>query len=369
MNSSPSPATHRNMLFLDMQLPPPDDDTSLRSSLRLESGIPSWSTWSDKSSDPVDPFLFTSTPELSFAASSSPYLSPAKECLFPESACTHIPGAGSGHLVDPASDHAASFVRHLDVLLREVVEQQNISKIIGNARIHPIPDHTPQTVSVRDTHSNLGSAVVSTAPGSRSFPLLHRDWRQLSSLDSGDPGGCVLSVTSHGASYVPTRNKRKALATIEENFDVAVDLPTHAGCLPRRSDSYLSASDRASPLTRRSSDTNYPHLKKQKCRSIDGTQPSATALLSPLGKPSALLKTGVFQHKSSSFPRRKEPGSNIDRVSTRVIGANASMISLVDSGPTGSPDHDTALSSLYLAQLPNRTRYTIPTYSTSNTCS
>jgi hypothetical protein len=114
---SPSPAARRNIIFLDMQPPLFDDDTSLRSSLHLESNIPSRSTWSDKSSDPVDPFLFTSTPELSFAASSSAYLSPAKDRSFPQSACTHLPGAGSIHLVDSSSDHT-SFVRHLDFLLR-----------------------------------------------------------------------------------------------------------------------------------------------------------------------------------------------------------------------------------------------------------
>jgi hypothetical protein len=347
VNGSPSPATRRNIIFLDMQPPFSDDYTSLRSSLRLESDIPSRSTWSDKSSDPVDPFLFTSTPELSFAASSSPYLSPAKECPFPHSSCTHIPGAGSIHLVDPASDHA-SFVRHLDVLLREVIEKQNISKISGNSRIHSenILSSKSQIVSsLRHTPSNLGSVVVSKAPGSRS---LHRDWRQLSSLDNGDPVGCVLSVASHDASYIPTRNKRKALATIQEDFNAAVNLSTHAGCLPRRSGSYLSASDRASPLTCCSSDTNYPRLKKQKCHSIDGTRLSAIALLSPLANSSTLSKTNVFQHKSSSFPRWKEHGSDVNRVSTTVIVLTAA-ISLVDSGPTGPLDHHTALCSLYLA--------------------
>jgi hypothetical protein len=76
----------------------------------------------------------------------------------------------------------------------------------------------------------------------------------------------------------------------------------------------------------------------------------------------------VFQHKSPSFPRWKEHGSDINRVSTTVTASTAS-ISLVDSRSTGPPDHHTALCSLYLAQLPHRTRFTIPTNSTSNTCS
>ena len=363
INGSPSPATLRNLLFLDVQLSPPHDDTSLR----IKSDLPSRSTWTDKSSDLVDPLLFTSTPELSFAASSSPYLSPAKGCPFIQPSCTRLPGTSSIHLVDPASDHA-SFVRHLDDLLREVVEQQCVSEISTNARIHPEKglDHEPQTVSsVCHTSSDLGSVVVSKACGSRSFPLPHRDWRQLSSPVSGDPGSCVLSVASHDASYVPTRNKRKALATIQEDSDIAVHLPTNAERLPLRSDSYLSASDRASPLTRRCSDTGYPRLKKRKCRSIDGTQPSAIVLLSPLGKSSTLPKKNVLQQKSSSFPRWKRHGSNIDRVSMRLMGASASILP-VDSGPAGPADHHTAL---HLAQLPHRTRSSIPTHSTSNTCS
>ncbi|KAF8266939.1 hypothetical protein EI94DRAFT_1802333 [Lactarius quietus] len=132
------------------------------------------------------------------------------------------PGTGSIHLVDPASDHV-SFVRHLDVLLQEVVEQQNIFKISGNARIYPENnlDHKPRIVSsVCDTSSYLGSVVISKSRSSRSFPLLHRDWRQLSPPNGSDPGGCVLSVTSHDASYVPTRKKRKALAIIEEDFNI-----------------------------------------------------------------------------------------------------------------------------------------------------
>ena len=294
INGSPSPATRRNMLFLDMQLPHPDYDTSLRSSLLLENDIPSRSTWSEKSSDPVDTFLFTSTPELSFAASSSPCLSPVKECPFPHSTRTHLPGAGSIHLVDPASDHS-SFVRHLDVLLRDVVEQRNISETSGNARIHPekILDHKQQIVSsVCDTSSDISKARCS-----RSFPLLHREFCP---PNGSDPGGCVFSVTAQDAGHAPTRNKRKAL---------------HDECLPRRSDSYLSASDCASPLTRRSSDNHHPRLKKQKCHSFDGTRPLGIPLLSALTRSSTFSKSNVFQHKPSSFPRRKEHGSKINEVS------------------------------------------------------
>ncbi|KAI9450385.1 hypothetical protein BJY52DRAFT_179452 [Lactarius psammicola] len=317
INGSPSPATRRNQPFLDMQLPLPDE-TSLRSDLLLERDTPSQFTRSDRSSDPGDPFPFTSTPELCFAASSSPYLSPAKDCLFPHLASTYLPGAGDIHVVDPASDHA-SFVRHLDLLLREVVEQQNISKISDSARIHPerILEYQSQRVStVCDTSSDLESVLVSKARGSRSFPLLHRDWRQLSPPNGGDTGSCVLSVPSHDAGYVPTRNKRKALATIKEDFNISVDFVTRDECLPRRSDSYLSASDRASPLTRCFSDTCYPRLKKQKCRSFDETRLPGILVLSPLAGPSTLSKTNVFHrhNKSSSFPRWKDRGSNIDEV-------------------------------------------------------
>jgi hypothetical protein len=99
------------------------------------------------------------------------------------------------------------------------VEQQNITKTSTNARIHSnnILSPNPQIVSVCDTSSHLGSAVVSR--GSRSLPLIHQDWRQFSSPDSGDSGGCVLSVASHDAGYILTRNKRKALATIQEDFN------------------------------------------------------------------------------------------------------------------------------------------------------
>jgi hypothetical protein len=281
IHGSPSPATRRNLLFLDLQLPLHDDDTSLRSNRLLEDDIPSRSTWSERSSDPVDPFLSTSTPPLYFAASSSPYLSPAKECSFPDSACTHLPGADSIHLVDPAADHS-SFVRHLDVLLREVAEQQSISEISGKARIHPenILNHTPPIVSsVCDTSSDLGSVVIPKARGSRSFPLLHRDSLQFSPPDGSDTGGgCVFSVASHDAGYVPTRNKRKAPR------------------LPRRSDSYLSASDYASPLTRRCSDNHHTRLKKQKCHSFDGIRPPGIPPTQPATRVPSPVPALSFQH-------------------------------------------------------------------------
>ena len=330
INGSPSPAARRNMLFLDMELPLPDD-TRLRDSILVESL--SRSTRSARSSDPGDPFPFTSTPELCFAASSSsPYLSPAKDRPFPHFSSTRVPGLGDIRLVNPASDHA-SFGRHLDVRLREVVEQHDISKIRGNGRIQPeqITDYKPRIVStVCDTSSDLGSTVVSKARGYRSFPLLHREWRKLSPPDGGDPGGCVLSVAPHDACSAPTRSKRKALATIEEGFNTAADF-SHDKCLPYRSDSYLSASDRASPLSRRSSDTHYPPLKRQKCRSFDRTQPPGIPALSPLAKSSTLSKANVFLYKSSSFPGWKENGPNIDEV--RVIKMTASISSLIRSEP------------------------------------
>ncbi|KAH8991455.1 hypothetical protein EDB86DRAFT_1605672 [Lactarius hatsudake] len=311
---SPSPATRRNLLFLDMQLPL--DESSLRSSLLLESDTHSRFSRSERSSDPGDPFLFTSTPELCFAASSSPYLSPTMDFSFLHSASIHLPGVDDIHPVNPASDHA-SFVRHLDLLLREVVEQQNISEISGNARIYPeqILNCKPQRVStICDASSDLESVVLSKTRGSHSSPLHHQ---QLSSPSGGDPGGCVFAGdTSPGASYVPTRNKRKALATIEEDFNIAVDGLT----LPRRSGSYLSASDRASPLTRRCSDTRYLCLKKQKRRSFDRTQPSGIPVLSPLAASSTILKTNMFLHKSSSFPRWKDHDSDIDEVSNGQLG-------------------------------------------------
>ncbi|KAI9439117.1 hypothetical protein H4582DRAFT_2142468 [Lactarius indigo] len=311
---SPSPATRRDLPFLDMKLPSPDGN-SLSSSLLPEIETPSRFTLSERSSEPGDPFPFTSTPELCFAVSSSPYLSPAKDSPFPHYAGTHLPGVGDAHPVNPASD-SASFVHHLDILLREVVEQQNILEIGGNTRIYTeqVLNCKPQLIStVRDTSSDLESVVVPKTRGSRSFPLLHRDLWQLSSPGGGGPGGCVFAVTSsHDASYIPTRNKRKALATIEEDFNIAVDGFT----LPCRSDSYLSASDCASPLTRRCSDTHYLRLKKQKCRSFDRTPLPGIPERSPLASSSTLSKTNVFLHKSSSFPRWKERGSNIDEVTT-----------------------------------------------------
>ena len=279
INGSPSPATRRNLLFLDLQLPLPDDDINSRNSRLLEDDIPSRSTWSERSSDPVDLFLSMSTPPLCFAASSSPDLSPTKDCSFLHSACTHVPEAGSIHLVDPTADHS-SFVRHLDALLQEVVEQQNISEIGGKARIHPenTLNRTPPVVSsVCDTSSDLGSVVVPQMHDSHPFPLLHRDLRQLSPPGS-DPGGCVFSVASYDAGFVPTRNKRKAPR------------------LTRRSDSYLSASDYASPLTRRCSDTHQTGLKKQKCHSFDGIRPPGIPPTQPATRVPSPVPTLSLQH-------------------------------------------------------------------------
>ena len=277
INGSPSPATRRNLLFLNLQPPLPDDDINVQSSRFLEDDIPSRSTWSERSSDPVDPFLSMSTPPLCFAASSSPDLSPTNSFL--HSACTHLPGAGSIHLVDPAADHS-SFVRHLDVLLQEVVEQQNVSEISGKARIYPenTLNHTPPVVSsVCGTSSDLGSVLIPQTHDSHPFPLLHRDLRQLSPPGS-DPGGCVVSVASYDAGYVPTRNKRKAPR------------------LTCRSDSYLSASDYASPLTRRCSDTHQTGLKKQKCHSFDGIRPPGIPPTQPATRVPSPVPALSLQH-------------------------------------------------------------------------
>ncbi len=329
LNESPSPATRRHLLFLDDQLPAPGDTSSRRTgSLILGSAIHSWSTRPDRS---CDPFPSTSPPELCFVESSSPYLSPENDCSFPPISGTHLP-RGDIHFVNPAS-HQASFIRHLDLRLREVVEQQSAPQINHYGRIQPelILNSNPQLAStVCATSSYLEPVVALHARCSHSVSLLPLEWRRLS-LGGGDPDCCLLSITSYDASYGPKRNKRKALTTIEEGSTIPIDCFIPDEALPRRSGSYLSASDYASPPPRRCSDICYPRLKKQNCRSFDGFRPPGIPVQSPLAKPSTLSKVALLHHRSSSFPISKVRGSGVDEVSERAIGTIA-FISFIERG-------------------------------------
>ncbi|KAH9979601.1 hypothetical protein BGW80DRAFT_1279223, partial [Lactifluus volemus] len=222
------------------------------------------------------------TPDLSFAASSSPYYtSPIKDLpsfsLPPTSLDYHGYGDRSPPF-KPTINHP-SFVHRLDYLLREVVEQQCHSGVRGNLRI--------QRAFSEDV-CRLKTRMTSTA--FEPFPQYLSESRSLT-------GGFdyVPSLVSGDLGYNP--RKRKAASMTDRASKTVSESLVHAGSRLQSSNSYLSESDCASPLPCRHLDFRCPPLKKRKCLSFDDARVSITSLVrSPrLFKGNkAVLKIGVI---------------------------------------------------------------------------
>jgi hypothetical protein len=222
----------------------------------------------------------TSTPDLSFAASSSPYLSPIS--LLP----TSFDYRGYGVLSPPSKPtiNHPPFVHCLDYLLREAVEQQCHSGTRGNSRIQR---------AFSEDFCRPKTRMTSTA--FEPFPQYLSESRSLT-------GGFdyVPSLVSGDLGYNP--RKRKAVSMTDRASKTVSESLFHAGSRLQSSNSYLSDSDCASPLPCRHLDFRCPPLKKRKCLSFDDAQVSIT---SPCADSPTFSKVTRLCSRSVSFPRRQ----------------------------------------------------------------
>jgi hypothetical protein len=141
----------------------------------------------------------------------------------------------------------SSFVHRLDYLLRQVADQQCQTRIGENMRIQldfpeAVPRSASQVASIAYdgvTASEFGSAEHD----SRLLTLSLRQSERSSSFVGDLSDDNSLAIESYDAGHDSRRNKRK--------------------------DSYLSASDVASPPQSPSPDVLCPPFKKRKCLSLD----------------------------------------------------------------------------------------------------
>ena len=300
--ASPSPTTRRNGPFLDATTMLSDDTDSERSSDQEDGALSrsSRSTQSDDS-DPSrsgEPVPTTSTPDLSFAASSSPFLFSTTES--PSSHTTSCDSLQRGNIasLSKSTSDSNTFVRRLDYLLQKAANQQRLSITSDNMRIQP---HSPEGVScpespmVSITHDEgLESTLGQREYYCRFSPLPSQKSPRSLSLIAGTSDDNTLATVASDVGIDPRRNKRKAKSAIHENSEAPSKSFIHDG---DPSDSYLSASDGAPPAPLRG---RHLSSKKRKCLSLD-TQPS---LVSPRAGSPTLSDPNFVLSKSSSAQRQ-----------------------------------------------------------------
>ena len=299
--ASPSPATRRNGPFLDATIIGSDDADSERSSDQ-GGGAFSQSTQSDDPSG--EPIPTTSTPDLSFAASSSPFLfSTTESPSLHSTSCDRLQCGNAAPLSKLTSDRT-SFVRHLDHLLQQAADEQRLLIAGDIIRIQPyspkgVPGQTPMVSIVheegvesslgqREYHCRFSPLPSQKSPGSLSFI-------------AGAFDDNTLAAVSSDACVDPRRNKRNADAAIFEDAEAPSTSFLHDR---NSSDSYLSASDGAPPAP--SLGRHLPS-KKRKCLSSD-TQPSS---VSPCASSRALSDSNLVLSKPSSVQRQQDFTSNV----------------------------------------------------------
>lgn len=299
--ASPSPATRRNGPFLDPAIMLSDDADSERSSDQ-EDGALSQSTQSDDPSG--EPIPTSSTPDLSFAASSSPFLFSTTES--PPSHATSRDRLQCGTVASLSkltSDHTP-FVRRLDYLLQQAADQQHLSITSDNIRIQPYsPEGVPgpESPMVPIAHDE----GIESALGRREYychfsRLPSQKSPRSSSPSAGTSDDNMLATVASDAGIDPWRNKRKAKAAIHEDSGAPSTRFFHDG---NPSDSYLSASDGVPPAPSRG---RHLPSKKRKCLSLD-TQPS---LVSPCAGSPDLSDPNLVLSRSSSVQRQQDFESN-----------------------------------------------------------
>jgi len=300
--ASPSPATRRNGPFLDATIMLSDDADSERSSDQ-EDGAFSQTTQSDDPSR--EPIPTASTPDLSFAASSSPFLFSTTES--PSSHTTtsrdRLQYGNVTSLSKLTSDHTP-FVRRLDYLLQQAAEQQRLSITGDNIRIQPYsPEGVfgPESPMVSIAHDEgPESALGQQECYCRFSPLPSQKSPRSSLLIAGTSDDNMLATVASDTGVDPRRNKRKAKAAIHEDSEASSTSFFQDG---NSSDSYLSASDGAPPAPSRG---RHLPSKKRKCLSLD----MQLSLVSPCAGTPALSDPNLELSKSSSVQRQQDFESN-----------------------------------------------------------
>ena len=286
--ASPSPETRRNGPFLGITMMLCDDADSERS-LDQEDGVLSRSTQSESG----EPVPTTSTPDLSFAASSSPLPFPARG-----SPPLHPTNFGNISPCSELSSDHTFFVRRLDYLLQQAADQQCRSRISDDIRIQL---NSPEEDSGLEFQmkSMAQDVILESAPGQveynrRLSPSASEQYRRYSPfhLLGSTSNDNSLSITPGDASVNSRRNKRKAKAAVDEGPEASSTSLLRDG---DPSDSYLSASDGDPSTSSCSLADIHPPSKKPRCLSLNN-QPSVVS--SCAGSPAFSDAKG--QHGSES---------------------------------------------------------------------
>ena len=290
--ASPSPATRRNGPFFDPTIILSDDADS-ETSPDQEDGALSQSTQSDDPSG--EPIPTTSTPDLSFAASSSPFLLSTTESPSSHTTCRKL-----------TSDHT-SFVRRLDYVLQQASDRQRQSITSDDIRIQPCsPEGVPglESTMVSTTHDEGFQLALSQRENYSRFsrrisPLPSQKSPRVSSFISGTSNDNTPTTVASDAGIVPRRSKRKENPGTHNDSEAPLTSFFRDG---NPSDSYLSASDGAPAPSR----SRHLPSKKRKCLSLDTQSPLASlCACSP-----EFSDQNLVLSKSSSIQRRQEFESN-----------------------------------------------------------
>ena len=244
----------------------------------------------DRSEEPIPA---TSTPDLSFTASSSPCKFAMKESpALLTTRSDHLPCSNVA-LFEPTPGHA-SFAQRLDYLFKKAADQKYQPTTGECIRIH-----SDLLEEVPDSDLALSPRVVKHCGSPPSaFPLqkLQRSF----SLSDGPSDDFTHAVISYEVGYDSKPTKRKP-GTFDSNT-LLTDL------IHKRypSASYLSASDEASPAPSHCPDVLLPSPPKKRRRlSLNVSQVSP--ILSPLAHSSVVSATHSI--RSVSLPARKSRGS------------------------------------------------------------
>ena len=294
--ASPSPSTRRNGPFATIMIP---DEADLERSSDQENGAASQSTQSDDQSG--EPIPTTSTPDLSFAASSSPFLfSTGESSSLHARSCDRC---GHVSLSELTSDHT-SFVCRLHYLLQEASDQQRHYRTGDNIRIQPdsheeVSGLDSQVVSI--AHDEVLESVLGQREYDHCFsPLPSQKVLKSSSLLGNTSDDNMLAIVASDAGVNSRRNKRKAKTMDLEDSEAPATRVFHDG---NPSDDYLSASDGGPSAPSRG---HHPPSKKRKCLSSN----MQLSIVSPCASSLALSDTNSVLSKSSSVQGRKNIESN-----------------------------------------------------------
>lgn len=317
--ASPSPATRRNGPFLGATVTP-SYNTDLEISLDQEGSLSQSTQSNHQSREPVRSPT-TSTPDLSFATSSSPSLFPARGSPSPSSHATNSDRLRCGHLAplsNLTSDHHTSFVRSLDYLLKQAAGQQCHSRTSDKIRIqlnYPEEVPSPESQMVSIAHDAVLESALDQREQNRRFsPLPSQKSRRNSSLLGTTFNDNTLAAIPSHAGFISRRNKRKAKAAVNEGSQA---LSTSLFSDGDPSDSYLSASDGG--LSSR-----QPPSKKRKCLSLD-----VLSIVSPPAGSPALSDTNSTSSKSLSVQRQgSESNTEHDTIKGVRSGHNVIPVSI-----------------------------------------